>query len=45
MVQLFATEALTLRFALADPDACDREFATIKKITIAATQTDVEETF
>jgi len=37
MVQLLATEALTLRFALADPAACDRELAAMTSIAVAAT--------
>lgn len=37
MVQLLATAALTLRFALADPAACDPELAATRSISVVDT--------
>jgi hypothetical protein len=36
MVQLLATDALTLRFALADPAACGPELAPMRSISVVA---------
>ena len=45
MVQLLATKALTLRFALADPAASDRELAATSSISVAANPTLGQEMF
>ena len=45
MVQLLATEALTLRFALADPAASDRELTATSSISVAANPTLGQEMF